>query len=97
MIENSIATIELQQVFLNELDETVEATYQFPQDPEIVVSRMIIEMGDKIVEGRVMKKEKAQEKYEDAIASGNSAVLVEEVEKDQDLCKMTIGGIQPQQ
>lgn len=54
-------------------------------------------MGEKTVEGKVTEKVKAQEKYEDAIAAGNAALLVEESEKDKDLLKMTIGGIQPMQ
>ena len=58
-MENSIAIIELVQVFLNELESTVEATYQFPTDPDSVVSRLIIELGDRVVEGRVHEKEKA--------------------------------------
>ena len=58
-VENSIAIIDLVQVFLNELDSTVEATYQFPTDPDSVVSRVRIELGDKTVEGRVHEKNKA--------------------------------------
>jgi len=54
-------------------------------------------VGEKTVEGKVTEKVKAQEKYEDAIAAGNAALLVEESEKDKDLLKMTIGGIQPMQ
>jgi len=58
-VENSIAIIDLVQVFLNELDSPVEATYQFPTDPDSVVSRVHIELGDRVVEGRVHEKEKA--------------------------------------
>ena len=92
-VENSIAIIDLEQVFVNELDSPVEATYQFPTDPESVVSRVLIELGDRVVEGRVHEKEKAQEKYDDAIAGGDAVVMVQEDEKDKDLLKMTIGGI----
>ena len=35
----------------------------------------MIKIGEKIVEGKVMEKEKAKEKYEDAIAGGHSAVM----------------------
>ena len=45
----------------------------------------------------MMNKECSKERYEDAISSGNAAVIVEESEKDKDLLKMTIGGIQPAQ
>lgn len=71
----------------------MEATYQFPTDPDSVVSRLRIELGEKVVEGRVQEKEKAQERYEDAIAAGDAAVMVQEDEKDKDLLKMSIGGI----
>ena len=46
-----------------------------------------------MVESKVQQKEKAKEKYEDAIAGGNAAVLVEESEKSKDILKMTVGGI----
>jgi len=58
-VENSIAIIDLVQVFLNELESPVEATYQFPADPDSVVSRVTIELGEKVVEGKVFEKSKA--------------------------------------
>ena len=79
-MENSIAIIDLVQVFLNELDSPVEATYQVPTDPESVVSRILIELGDRIVEGWVHEKEKAYEKYDDDLAGGNTAIMVKEDE-----------------
>ena len=94
-IENSIATIELKQVFLNEIDEPVEATYSFPTDPDIVFSKLKFKIGEKEVIGKVKDKEEAKENYDDAIAGGNAAVIIEEESKDKDLLKMTLGGIQP--
>eukprot|EP00347_Sterkiella_histriomuscorum_P014103 403362158 len=96
-VQNSIATIRLTQVFKNELEDAVEATYSFPTDPDIIVSKLQIELGDRIVEGKVMEKQQAREKYDDAIAGGNAAVLVQEKEKNKDLIEMTIGGINPEQ
>ena len=98
-VEHAIATIDITQVFVNELETPVEATYQFPTDPDqnTVVSRVLFEIGDKQVESKVIERVKAQEKYDDAISAGNAAVLVEESEKDKDVLKMTIGGIQPMQ
>jgi Ca-activated chloride channel family protein len=84
-------------VFVNDLEDPVEATYMFPTDPDqhTVVSKLLIEMDDKIVEGKVFEKEKAKEKYEDALAGGHAAVMVQEHEKEPDLLKMNIGGIHP--
>ena len=86
-------------MFLNESEEPVEATYQFPTDPDqqTAVSRITFQLDDKTVEGKVIAKEKAQERYDDAIAGGNAAMMVKENEKDKDLLEMNIGGIQPAQ
>ena len=86
-------------MFINELEEPVEATYQFPTDPDqhTVVSKVLFQLGDKEVEGKVIGKEKAQERYDDAIAGGNAALMVQESAKDKDLLEMQIGGIQPAQ
>lgn len=46
-------------MFLNDSDEPVEATYQFPTDAQTVVSRLHFQLGDRSVEGRVQSKEKA--------------------------------------
>ena len=98
-VDNAVAVIEIQQVFINELEEPVEATYQFPTDPDqhTVVSKVLFQLGDKEVEGKVIGKEKAQERYDDAIAGGNAALMVQESAKDKDLLEMQIGGIQPAQ
>ena len=98
-VDNAVAIIEIQQVFINELEEPVEATYQFPTDPDqhTVVSKVLFQLGDKEVEGKVIGKEKAQERYDDAIAGGNAALMVQESAKDKDLLEMQIGGIQPAQ
>jgi len=84
---------------VNELEDPIEATYQFPTDPDqlTVVSKMIFELGDKTVEGKVVSKENAEERYDDAIAGGNAALMVKENEKDKNLLEMKIGGIQPAQ
>ena len=84
-------------MFINDSEEPVEATYQFPTDSQTVVSRLHFQLGDRSVEGRVQSKEKAQERYDDALAGGNAAVLVKENEKDKDLLEMKVGGIQPAQ
>ncbi|CDW87105.1 UNKNOWN [Stylonychia lemnae] len=96
-VNDMIAIINISQVFLNELQESVEATYEFPTDPDVVVSRLVIQMDDRVIEGKIMEKEKAQEKYDDAIAGGNAAVLVKEKDLNKDLLQMTIGGINTQQ
>ena len=54
-VDHAIATIDITQVFLNELETPVEATYQFPTDPDqnTVVSRVQFQIGEKMVESKV--------------------------------------------
>lgn len=37
---------------------------------------MEISVGDRLIEAKVMEKEKANQKYDDAVASGHTAALV---------------------
>lgn len=69
-VENSVAVLTLEQSFLNELESPVEATYQFPTEEAIVVSRVRFELvgTGKTIEAKVQEKEKAKERYEDALA-----------------------------
>jgi hypothetical protein len=43
---NSIATIEMVQVFQNTLASPVEAIYMMPNDPEVVISKLTIQVGN---------------------------------------------------
>jgi hypothetical protein len=58
-IDNSIGTLDLKQIYINEMAQPIETTYHFPVDPETVVSKMIITVGDKTIESQVQEKEKA--------------------------------------
>ena len=53
---------------------------------------MKITIGEKIVYGKVMEKEKAEEKYEDAISGGHSAVMAKE---NKQIISMNIGNVLP--
>ena len=71
----------------------------FPIETELkntAVTNIYFKLGDKEVSSKIALKDKAKEKYEDAIAGGKAAVLVEESEKSKDVLQMTVGGIQPQ-
>ncbi len=48
-----------------------------------------------MIEGKILKKEKAELRYEDAIAGGNTAVMAKEDEKDPDVVKILVGNLLP--
>jgi hypothetical protein len=67
--------------------------YKFPKKPEEVITSMTITIGNKTIEGKIMEKYKAKEKYDDAIASGKAAVKLSESKFD--FLELDIGNILP--
>jgi uncharacterized protein YegL len=74
-INEVFATSEVVEYFTNNLNKAVELTVSFPLKHEIQLTRFIITIGNKTVISKVLSKEKANEKYTDAIASGNTGIL----------------------
>ena len=62
----------------------------------MALTRLVVETEDRELEARIMPKEKAQEKYDDAIAGGKAAYKVEYDKDAQDLVTMDIGNLLPQ-
>jgi len=66
-----------------------------PVDPDMVVNNLTIKIGDKEIEAKVMEKEKAQEKYDDAVSSGKAAVMAQYSKKADDIMQLNIGNVLP--
>ena len=58
-------------------DRPLECTYVFPLEKGTLLAKFEAVIDDKVVQTKVMTKEKARERYDDAIASGNAAVIAE--------------------
>ena len=78
------------QYYANNLDTSIELVIKFPNNSKIQFSKFTLEMNNKKVVSKVIKKEKAEEKYNDAIASGNIGAYSSKEEND---IKVNIGNI----
>lgn len=68
----------------------------FPVDSWAVVSRVRFQVaGREAVDSLVMRKEEAVEKYEDALARGQQAVLSQHHDIVEDILHFSIGGMKP--
>ena len=67
-IMDSIAVISMSQLYLNDKENPIELEYHFPKEEKSIVSKMVISIGDKTIEAKILEKEKAKQKYDDAIA-----------------------------
>ena len=95
-INELFATTELTQYFTNTLKDSIELSIVFPIKEEINLSKFVISIDDKVVISKVMAKEKAEEKYNDSIASGNT-VFISSYEENQSSYSVNIGNIKPNQ
>ena len=65
---------------------------KFPQNPKVQFSKFDLELNGKKVTSKILEKEKAKEKYNDAIASGNVGIISSIEDK---FIKVKIGNIAP--
>ena len=94
-VVNSISNINFSQVFHNKDTSPVEAVYKFPMDPYFSVTGMKITLDDKEIDAVIMKKEEAKEKYDDAVAAGNTAAKINYDENIPEILELAVGALQP--
>lgn len=95
VIQNSLSTITISQVFRNNESKPLECEYTFPIVEESVVICLKFYLPDgTVLTSTIEEEEKAAEIYQDAISDGNTAML----SKIADPHKMTIliGNLAPQ-
>ena len=95
-INEIFATTEVTQYFTNPLDNPIELSITFPIKEEISLTRFVVTIGDKIVLSKVMPKEKAEEKYNDSMASGNQG-FISRYDEQMTNYSVNIGNINPKQ
>ena len=74
-INEIFAKTELIQEFRNSYEDSIELEIIFPINKDINLSKFEISMNEKKIVSRIMQKEKAEEKYTDTIAKGNTGFL----------------------
>ena len=94
-ILNSMAEITYSQEYFNEENNPVEIKYNFPSDYEYAVTQIAAKIDDKEIKTEIMEKKEAAEKYDDAIASGNTGIMAKIDEKLPDVIDLAIGQLQP--
>ena len=96
-VNELFATTELTQYFTNHLDNAIELSISFPIKEEINISKFTISIDEKVYISKVMKKEKAEEKYADTVASGNIGLISKFKDDNMNDCIVNIGNINPKQ
>eukprot|EP01118_Nematostelium_gracile_P006839 TRINITY_DN2208_c0_g1_i1.p1 TRINITY_DN2208_c0_g1~~TRINITY_DN2208_c0_g1_i1.p1 ORF type:complete len:913 (-),score=285.21 TRINITY_DN2208_c0_g1_i1:11-2749(-) len=87
------AQVVIKQRYENREKNPIEGVYDFPLDAKASVYEFWAEIDGKKVVGTIKEKQKAIETYEDAIASGHGAYLLEQ--KKENLFTASVGNLPP--
>ena len=77
-VSGPVARTVLSQHFRNPSSEWSEGVYLFPLPPHAAVDRLLMNVGERIIEGEIQEKQEAKATYQAARAQGKRATLVEQ-------------------
>ena len=81
--------------FNEDTESPIECSYEFPIEEDIVMSKLVVKIGDKEVEAKIKEKERAKEIYDNAMAAGNAAIYAEKKIEGTQAMRIALGGIPP--
>ncbi len=76
-IRDQVATTHIDQVFINEADREVEATYVFPLPAGSIVQDFVVEADGKKMQAKLLKDDEAQEIYEEIVRKRRDPALLQ--------------------
>ncbi len=88
-----VARVTLEQRFANEHADVMRVVYTLPLPADAAVSGFRFRIGERTIVGTVDKRKRARERFEEAIASGHTAALIEE--ERSSLFTQEIGNVPP--
>lgn len=79
VLEDLMAQVEVRQVYANRERAAIEAVYTFPVPRGAVLLSFTARLGGRELVGRMLPALQAEAMYEDAVAGGDGAILLQEV------------------
>src|SRR5215475_11918136 len=77
-ISGQLARVALAQEFHNPFQDKIEAVYVFPLPQSAAVDDMTMTVGDRVIKGKINRREEAQAVYEAAREAGQTASLLDQ-------------------
>lgn len=77
-VSGFLTRVTVKQEFENNFNEPIEAVYTFPLPQNAAVDRMTMNIGERVIRGKIMKREEARQVYEAAKAQGKTASLLDQ-------------------
>lgn len=92
-ISGVIAGVTVTQLYENRGNKPIEAIYVFPGSSRAAVNAMMMTIGDRIIQAKILEKGKARQDYEQVKQQGRSASLLEQ--KRPNVFQMNVANIMP--
>jgi Ca-activated chloride channel family protein len=77
-VSGFVARVSVKQIFHNPRDNKIEAVYTFPLSATGAVDEMLMKVGDRVVKGKIKKREEARRIYNEARQKGHVASLLDQ-------------------
>ena len=95
VLRDLLSEVTVSQTYRNDETVNIEAVYTFPLPLDAVLLELQVAIGSRVLKGVVVEKKAAEEQYEDAVASGDAAVMLEMIEPG--LYTMNVGNLLPKE
>ncbi len=92
-LRGTLFEADLEQRFANPFERHVELVYTFPLPWAAVLLGVEVRIGERCLSGAVIEKQQAEQGYEDALAEGNTAILLEQ--NFDDSYTLNLGNLAP--
>jgi len=92
-IAGVVAEVKITQVYQNQGKKALEALYVFPASTRAAVHAMRMTVGERVVEAKIMERQKARETYEAAKKEGKTTSLLEQ--QRPNVFQMNVANILP--
>ncbi len=83
----------VRQTFINCFDEPIEATYIFPLPGRDAVTKFVMQVDGRVIDGQLQEREQARATYDQAVQAGHTAAIAEE--ERSETFTMRVGNIPP--
>ena len=92
-LDDLLCGIEVEQTYENREGQPIEAVYTFPLPLDAALLDLRVRIGGRELQGVVAERKEAEERYEEAVTDGDTAIMLEQAEPG--LYTMNVGNLMP--
>ena len=92
VIRDLLAEVTVTQTYKNKESVNIEAVYTFPLPTHATLLGLTVTLGERALKGVIVEKTEAEDRYEDAITDGDSAIMLQQL--GSGLYTMNVGNLQ---